>query len=99
MGAGDWWLRIMGRLKPGATIEQGARVARSRVSTIRTRPPRGDVSCKGVRAGFNRLASLSPKTIHISGAMSGSRGEMGGRQFFAKPLRLLLGCRRGGAAH
>src|SRR5260221_582792 len=22
MGAGDWWLRIMGRLKPGATIEQ-----------------------------------------------------------------------------
>src|SRR5262245_32629273 len=22
MGAGDWWLRIMGRLKPGATVEQ-----------------------------------------------------------------------------
>src|SRR4029079_79991 len=22
MGAGDWWLRIVGRLKPGATIEQ-----------------------------------------------------------------------------
>ncbi len=98
MGAGDWWLRIMGRLKPGATIEQARasldlafqqsaldhREARQTLRRARGRQP---------------ISQLEPKDYPHLGAISGSRGEMNGRQFFVKPLRLVARRRRGGAAH
>jgi predicted permease len=37
------------------------------------------------------VSTLDPKDYPHLGALSGSRGEMTGRQFFVKPLRLLLG--------
>ena len=90
MGAGGWWLRIMGRLKPGATVEQARasldlafqqsaldhREARQALRRAQGRPP---------------ISQLDPKDYPHLGAISGSRGEMNGRQFFIKPLRLLLG--------
>ncbi|PWT89436.1 MAG: hypothetical protein C5B55_11405 [Blastocatellia bacterium] len=90
MGAGDWWLRIMGRLKPGATIEQ----ARDSLdlafqqSALEHREARQ--AQRKVR-GQQPISQLEPKNYPHLGAISGNRGEMSGREFLAKPLRLLLG--------
>src|SRR5689334_2559788 len=90
MGAGDWWLRIMGRLKPGATVEQ-ARASLDlafQQSALDHREAR-----QALRRAMGRqpISQLDPKDYPHLGAISGSRGEMNGRQFFLKPLRLLLG--------
>src|SRR6185436_16348140 len=90
MGAGDWWLRIMGRLQPGATIEQ-ARASLDlafQQSALDHREAR-----QSLRRAMGRqpISQLEPKDYPHLGAISGSRGEMNGRQFFVKPLRLLLG--------
>jgi predicted permease len=90
MGAGDWWLRIMGRLKPGATIEQ-ARASLElafQQSALDHREAR-----QALRRAMGRqpISQLEPKDYPHLGAISGSRGEMSSRQFFLKPLRLLLG--------
>jgi predicted permease len=90
MGAGDWWLRLLGRLKPGATIEQ----ARSSLdlafqqSALEHREAR---QTQRKARGQQPISQLEPKDYPHLGAISGSRGEMNGRQFFRKPLRLLLG--------
>jgi len=90
MGAGDWWLRIMGRLKPGATIEQ-ARASLElafQQSALDHREAR-----QTLRRAMGRqpISQLEPKDYPHLLAISGSRGEMDSRRFFAKPLRLLLG--------
>jgi len=90
MGAGDWWIRIMGRLKPGATIEQ-ARASLElafQQSALDHREAR-----QALRRAMGRqpISQLEPKDYPHLGAISGSRGEMSGREFFMKPLRLLLG--------
>ena len=90
MGAGDWWLRIMGRLKPGATIEQAQASLdlAFQQSALDHREARQTLR----RAqGRQPISQLEPKDYPHLGAISGSRGEMNGRQFFVKPLRLLLG--------
>src|SRR5262249_55888579 len=90
MGAGDWWLRIMGRLKPGATIEQAQASLdlAFQQSALEHREARQTLR----RAqGRQLIGQLDPKDYPHLGATSGSRGEMNGRQFFVKPLRLLLG--------
>jgi predicted permease len=90
MGAGDWWLRIMGRLKPGATIEQAQ-------ASLDLAFQQSALDHREVRQTLRRaqgrqpISQLEPKDYPHLGAISGSRGEMNGRQFFAKPLRLLLG--------
>ena len=90
MGAGDWWLRIMGRLKPGATIEQAR-------ASLDLAFQQSALDHREVRQALRRaqgrqpISQLEPKDYPHLGAISGSRGEMNGRQFFAKPLRLLLG--------
>jgi len=90
MGAGVWWLRIMGRLKPGATIEQAR-------ASLELAFQQSALDHREVRQTLRRLqgrqpiSQLEPKDYPHLGAISGSRGEMDGRQGFAKPLRLLLG--------
>lgn len=90
MGAGDWWLRIMGRLKPGATIEQAQ-------ASLELAFQQSALDHREVRQTLRRaqgrqpISQLEPKDYPHLGAISGSRGEMSGRQFFTKPLRLLLG--------
>jgi len=89
-GAGDWWLRLMGRLKPGATIEQ-ARASLEvafQQSALEHREAR---QAQRRATGRELIRALEPKDYPHLGAISGSQGEMNGREFFAKPLRLLFG--------
>jgi len=89
-GAGDWWLRLMGRLKPGATIEQ-ARTSLEvafQQSALEHREAR---QAQRRATGRELIRALEPKDYPHLGAISGSQGEMNGREFFAKPLRLLFG--------
>ena len=85
-GAGVWWLRIMGRLKPGATPEQ---VAPSLESAF-------EQSVTEHHAALQALAQSSMKPIEAEDfprlvINSGSQGEMNSRQYFAPSLYLLLG--------
>ncbi len=89
-GAGDWWLRLMGRLRPGATIEQ-ARTSLEvafQQSALEHREAR---QAQRRATGRELIRALEPKDYPHLGAISGSQGEMNGREFFAKPLRLLFG--------
>jgi predicted permease len=90
MGAGDWWIRIMGRLKPGATIEQAQASLNLafQQSALEHREAR---QVQRRARGQQPVSQLDPKDYPQLGALSGSRGEMTGRRFFVKPLRLLLG--------
>jgi predicted permease len=90
MGAGDWWLRIMGRLKPSATIEQ-ARASLDLAFQQSALEHREARQIQRRARGQQPVSQLDPKDYPHLGAFSGSRGEMNGRQFFVKPLRLLLG--------
>jgi predicted permease len=90
MGAGDWWLRIMGRLKPGATVEQ-ARATLDLAFQQSALEHREARTLQRRARGLQPVAQLDPKDYPHLGAMSGSQGEMDGRRFFARPLRLLWG--------
>src|SRR5215211_1630452 len=83
-GAGIWWLRLMGRLQPGATIAQAeaALAGPFQQSVLEHRAMRQAHSQA-------RLRTLDPKDLPRLGVDSGSQGEMNARRSFAKPLRLL----------
>jgi predicted permease len=85
-GAGIWWLRLMGRLKPGARNEQAqAKLTNAFLqSVIEHRAAR--------QSGIQRsLRKLAPEDYPRLGVDSGSRGEMDTRRYLNKPLRLLFG--------
>jgi predicted permease len=90
MGAGDWWLRIMGRLKPGATVEQ-ARASLDLAFQQSALDHREGRQAQRRARGQQPIAQLDQKDYPHLGALSGSRGEMTGRESFTRPLRLLLG--------
>jgi len=90
MGAGDWWLRLIGRLKPGATIEE-ARASLDLAFQQSALEHREARQVQRKARGQQPISQLEPKDYPHLGALSGSRGETNGRQFYAKPLRLLLG--------
>ncbi len=85
-GAGIWWLRLMGRLKPGATLEQA--------QTALAEPFQASVlehrAARQMRA-TQALRTLEPADLPRLGVDSGSQGEMDSRRGLATPLRLLLG--------
>ncbi len=85
-GAGIWWLRLMGRLQPGATIEQAEAtlVAAFHQSVLEHRTMR---QARATRA----LRNVEPQDLPRLGVVSGSQGEMDSRNGFAVPLYLLLG--------
>ncbi len=85
-GAGIWWLRLMGRLKRGATIEeaQAALAGPFQASVLEHRATRQ------LRAQ-NPLRTLELKDLPRLGIDPGSQGEMNWRNEFRKPLRLLFG--------
>ena len=89
-GAGVWWLRLIGRLKPGATIEQARATLENtfQQSVIEHRMARQD---QAKTLGQKAIGPLDPKDYPRLGADSGSQGEMNMRQFYARPLKLLLG--------
>src|SRR5256886_8572711 len=89
-GAGDWWLRLMGRLKPGATIEQ-ARASLDLAFQQSALEHREARQAQRRATGRELIRALEPKDYPHLRAISGSQGEMNGREFFAKPLRLRFG--------
>ncbi|HKQ91191.1 MAG TPA: ABC transporter permease [Blastocatellia bacterium] len=89
-GAGVWWLLIIGRLKPGATIEQ-ARAQLEGVfhqSVVEHRTAR---QTQAQEQGGNPIKALEPKELPRLTMVSGSQGEMNTRQYYAPSLYMLLG--------
>ena len=74
-GAGVWWLRLMGRLKPGATAEQ-ARVQLESAfhqSVVEHRTAR---QAQAQASGANPIAALDPKDYPRLFLDPGGQGEM-----------------------
>ncbi|HEX5964795.1 MAG TPA: ABC transporter permease, partial [Pyrinomonadaceae bacterium] len=87
-GPGTWWLRLMGRLKPGATAEQAKAQLENafQQSVVENRAARQAQSQEGPR-----LQDLDPKQYPRLFADPGGQGEMNTRRYFAPSLYLLLG--------
>jgi predicted permease len=83
-GTGTWWLRIMGRLKPGASAEQ-AQAALEGVFLQTT------LEHRAARQGPNALQPLDPNDYPRFVLDTGSQGEMNSRQYYKRPLHILLG--------
>ncbi len=86
-GAGQWWLRLMGRLQPGVTREQARASLESafQESVVQHR------SARVVAPGQAPLPTLGPNDMPRLALDSGSQGEMDSRRRFAPQLYLLLG--------
>src|SRR5262245_33386780 len=89
-GAGVWWFRLMGRLKPGATAEQ-ARVQLESAFHQSVAEHRTVRQAQAQASGANPIAALDPKDYPRLFVDPGGQGEMNSRQFFAPSLYLLLG--------
>lgn len=89
-GAGMWWLRIMGRLQPGATMQQAqAELERAfQQSVVEHRATRNTLS---LASGGNAVNPLDPKDYPRLRLTSGSQGELFVRQLYAPSLYLLIG--------
>src|SRR2546430_16216229 len=89
-GAGAWWLRIMGRLKPGATVEQARAQLENvfRQSVIEHRAAR---QAQARTTGGIVIDELDPKFIPHLFLDPGGRGEMSARKAFAPSLHLMQG--------
>jgi predicted permease len=89
-GAGVWWLRLMGRLKPEATAEQ-ARVQLENTfhqSVIEHRKAR---QAQAQTGGSNPVKDLEAHQYPRLFVDPGGQGEMNSRQRYAPSLYLLLG--------
>ncbi|MFL6231340.1 MAG: ABC transporter permease [Pyrinomonadaceae bacterium] len=81
-----WWLRLMGRLKPGATAEQ----AQASLTSV-FRQSVDEQRAVRAAAGVKKAAvPLDPKDYPDLSVTSGSQGEMNRRQYYRRPLYLLL---------
>jgi predicted permease len=89
-GAGVWWLRIMGRLKPGATVEQARAQLESvfQQSVVEHRTAR---QTQAQATGGNAITALDPKDYPRLSLAPGGQGEMNSRAYYAPSLYLLLG--------
>ena len=89
-GAGVWWLRIMGRLKPGATPEQAqAQLENTFLQSVIEHRSLRQAAAKA--SGGNQIADLDPKQYPKLYADPGGQGEMYRRRYYAPSLYLLLG--------
>jgi predicted permease len=90
MNGGVWWLRLMGRLKPGATAEQ----ARAQLegsfhqSVVEHRSAR---QAQTRAAGGTPARDLDPEQYPRLFLDPGGQGEMNSRQYYAPSLYMLLG--------
>jgi predicted permease len=89
-GAGSWWLRLMGRLKPGATAEQArahleSTFHQSVIEHRRTRQTQVQTT------GGNPIKDLEAEQFPRLFLDPGGQGEMNARQRYAPSLYLLLG--------
>ena len=89
-GAGLWWLRIMGRLKPGATAEQAqAQLANAFNQSVVEHRALRQAAAKA--RGGNAINDLDPRFYPKLFADPGGQGEMNRRRYYAPSLYLLLG--------
>ena len=89
-GAGVWWLRIMGRLKPGATPEQ----ARGQLENSFLQSVIEHRTARQTQAQANKgnpISNLDPKQYPHLFIDPGGQGEMNTRRYYAPSLYLLLG--------
>ena len=90
MSGGVWWLRLMGRLKPGATAEQ----ARAQLegafhqSVVEHRTAR---QTQAQAAGGTAVRELDPQQYPRLYLDPGAQGEMNSRRYYAPSLYMLLG--------
>lgn len=91
-GAGVWWLRMMGRLQPGANAEQVRAQLEGAFhgSVLEHRAARQE-QAKALGQTQNPILPLEAKDYPRLEIASGSQGEMNTRQFYAPSLYLLLG--------
>ncbi|MGH9842033.1 MAG: ABC transporter permease [Blastocatellia bacterium] len=90
VGAGWWWLRLMGRLKPGATMAQAPAQLETvfQQSVVEHRSAR---QAQPLTNGRRPLPNLEPKDYPRLAVDSGSQGELDLRRTFAPQLYLLFG--------
>ena len=85
-----WWLRVMGRMKPGATPEQvQAQLENAFLQSVIEH--RGARQAAAKASGGNAIADLDPKQYPRLYADPGGQGEMYRREYYAPSLYLLLG--------
>jgi predicted permease len=89
-GAGSWWLRLMGRLKPGATAEQ-ARVQLENTFHQSVLEHRAAKQTQAQKTGGNPVKDLEVQQYPHLFLDPGGQGEMNARQRYAPSLYLLLG--------
>jgi predicted permease len=89
-GAGVWWLRLMGRLKPGATAEQ-ARAELEGVFHQSVVEHRAARQAQTQAQGGRPILNLEPKDYPRLALVPGGQGEMNSREYYTRPLYLLLG--------
>jgi predicted permease len=89
-GAGVWWLRLMGRLKPGATAEQ-ARAELEGVFHQSVVEHRAARQAEAQAQGRGRIQALEPKDYPRLALVPGGQGEMNSREYYTRPLYLLVG--------
>lgn len=89
-GAGEWWLRLMGRLKPGLTAEQ-ARAQLEGIFQQSVVEHRAARQTQAQTAGANPVRELEPKNYPRLQLTPGGQGEMDTRRAYAPSLYLLLG--------
>ncbi|MEK6281425.1 MAG: ABC transporter permease [Acidobacteriota bacterium] len=89
-GAGMWWLRLMGRLKPGATADQARAQLENAFhqSVVEHRSARQARAQAARGKAFNNLEPNQYPSLYLD---PGGQGEMNARQGFAPSLYLLLG--------
>lgn len=89
-GAGLWWMRVMGRLRPGATMAQAQAQLENafQQSVVEHRTAR---NTQALADGRNAVSPLDPKQYPRLALASGAQGEMNLRESYAPSLYLLLG--------
>jgi predicted permease len=89
-GAGEWWLRVMGRLKPGATVEQ-ARGEMESAFRVSVAEHRGLRQTHAHETGGNPVGEFEPRQFPRLFLDPGGQGEMDERERYAQSLYLLVG--------
>ncbi|HZM87711.1 MAG TPA: ABC transporter permease [Blastocatellia bacterium] len=91
LNSGVWWLRLMGRLKPGATAEQGRAQLEGAFhqSVIEHRTARQTAQVRS--GGGTQIKDLDPQQYPSLFLDPGGQGEMNSRQSYAPSLYMLLG--------
>ena len=91
-GAGVWWLRVMGRLKPGATAgEARAGLDGVFLQTVFDHRLARQAQAQSAGQKPSPMKPLDPKDYPRLDLDSGSQGEMNMRRYYAQTLRLLFG--------